>query len=318
MESIATRPSTPPARPRRHSKQATPFASPRAATEVPPVVVGVDGSERSRDALALATRLVEPGQRLLVAHVRAFGATDARDLIRDVADATFDALRDLVDPAVMREMRLVDNRSPSAGLHDLATSAGAALIVVGSSRRTRLGWMTGGSRVAESVLLRAPAPVAIAPHGYAETDHELRMMGCGVDGSPPSLTALAWAVHLARRRGAALRVLAVHPPIAFGGISTTGTFGYESATATARRDLDEQTRAASAAHGFEVDRHLLEGDPAGTLTAASAEMDLLVFGSRGRGRIRGVLFGSVARELVRSAVCPVVMVPNTATRPARD
>jgi hypothetical protein len=31
-----------------------------------PIVVGVDASERSRDALALATRLVDPGQLLLM------------------------------------------------------------------------------------------------------------------------------------------------------------------------------------------------------------------------------------------------------------
>ena len=34
-----------------------------------PLVVGVDGSERSRDALALAAQLADPGQRMLLTHV---------------------------------------------------------------------------------------------------------------------------------------------------------------------------------------------------------------------------------------------------------
>jgi hypothetical protein len=40
---------------------------------VAPLIVGVDGSERSADALALAARLAEPGQRLVLAHVHPYG-----------------------------------------------------------------------------------------------------------------------------------------------------------------------------------------------------------------------------------------------------
>jgi nucleotide-binding universal stress UspA family protein len=295
--------------PGRHAEPTTHIASPHAAAEIPPIVVGVDGSEGSRDALALAARLVQPGQHLLLAHVRAYGGAEARGRIRRVPDATFRALRETLDPAVKREMRLVDKRSASAGLHDLARSTGAALIVVGSSHRTRLGRLIRGS-VAESALRHARAPIAVAPRGYAEAGAELRTIGCGVDGSPPSLRALAWAVHLARRRGLTLRVLAVHTPIAFGGISTTGAFGYESATGTVRRDLDDQMGAAIAAHGLAAERQVLDGDPAAVLTEATAGLDLLVLGSRDRGRIRSLLFGSVARELVRCAVCPIVLVPS--------
>jgi nucleotide-binding universal stress UspA family protein len=196
----------------------------------------------------------------------------------------------------------VDNRSASAGLHDLAMSTGAALIVVGSSHRTHLGRLNRGG-VAESVLPHAPAPIAVAPHGYAEADAALWTIGCGVDGSPQSLTALAWADHLARRRGATLRVLGVHAPVAFGGISTTGAFGYQSATATLRRDLEEQMVAAIAAHGIAADRQLLDGGPAAMLIDATAGLDLLVLGSRDRGRIRSLLRRSVARASLSARRC---------------
>jgi hypothetical protein len=42
------------------------------ADGVAPLIVGVDGSERSRDALALAVQLAEPGQGILLAHVHPY------------------------------------------------------------------------------------------------------------------------------------------------------------------------------------------------------------------------------------------------------
>jgi nucleotide-binding universal stress UspA family protein len=58
---------------------------------------------------------------------------------------------------------------------------------------------------------------------------------------------------------------------------------------------------------------VLEGDAASELAAASAELDLLVLGSRGYGSVRSALLGSVSRALVRSAACPVVVLPAGST-----
>ena len=41
----------------------------------------------------------------------------------------------------------------------------------------------------------------------------------------------------------------------------------------------------------------------------SRDLDLLVCGSRGGGPLRSVLLGSVTERLLRSAACPVVIVP---------
>jgi nucleotide-binding universal stress UspA family protein len=288
---------------------------------VAPLIVGVDGSERSADALALAARLAEPGQRLVLAHVHPYGqlsdllsGDDYARLVREVAESTISAAQEMLHPGTERAMQLVANRSPAAGLHDLAAEQGAALIVVGSSHRSGLGRVFAGS-VAESVLAGAPVPVAVAARGLAGVQDSVRIVGCGFDGSPEAHEALGWAADIARRRRARVDVLAVHARMAFGGVSTAGALGYQSANDTIRRTLEKRMSdaIASLADGAEFSGRLLDGDPATELVKASSELDLLALGSRGYGPVRTVLLGSVSRTLVREAACSVVVLPRGAT-----
>jgi nucleotide-binding universal stress UspA family protein len=285
------------------------------------LIVGVDGSERSRDALALAVQLAEPGQRVMLVHVHPYGelsdllsGDDYERLVREVAESTLSAAQDTLHPATERVMKLVSNRSPAAGLHDLAVEKGAALIVVGSSHRSGLGRVLAGS-VAESVLAGAPVPVAVAPRGLADSQDSIRIVGCGFDGSPEARESLAWAADMAGRRRARLEVLAVHTRMAFGGVSSAGAFGYRSADDTLRLTFEKHMRdaIASLGHGVEVSGRLLDGDPATALVGASAELDLLTLGSRGYGPVRTVLLGSVSRTLVREGACSVVVLPRGAS-----
>ena len=289
--------------------------------ETSPLVVGVDGTERSHDALALASRLADPEQRLLLTHVHEYGRLSSllsegeyEEVLREIADSTFAAVQETLSPAAQRELRLVSNSSPAAGLQELAQETGASMIVVGSSHRSGLGRVLAGS-VTESVLAGASVPVAVAPHDYAGADPGPLTFGFGFDGSPESREALAWAANLARRRRAQLVVLAVHSPVAFGGVPTGGLISHQSANDALRRGVDEQLAEAVAAlgDGSGAGGRLLEGDAGRELTEVSAELDLLVLGSRGYGPVRSVLLGSVSRELARSAACPIVVVPRGGT-----
>lgn len=294
-----------------------------------PLVVGVDGTERSRDALTLAALLADQEQRVLPTHVHPYGRIsnllsggEYERLVREVADSTFAAVQETLAPTTQRELRLVANPSPAAGLQEIAQETGASIIVVGSSHRSGLGRVLAGS-VTESVLAGATVPVAVAPRDYTDDDRGLRTIGCGFDGSPESREALAWAAGLARRRRTRLLALAVHTPVAFGGVPTAGAIGYQSANDALRAALDEQLGEAVAAldHASQASGRLLDGDAASELTEVSAELDLLVLGSRRYGPIRTVLLGSVSRALARSAACPVVVVPRGAApqpQPARN
>jgi nucleotide-binding universal stress UspA family protein len=95
---------------------------------------------------------------------------------------------------------------------------------------------------------------------------------------------------------------------------------YESHQAIDAGDRETQDRwvrdaAAEAARtlterhpGLDVTTDVLEGDPVDTLTAAAADAELLVLGSRGHGPVVGFLLGSVGQQVIADAVRPVVLV----------
>jgi nucleotide-binding universal stress UspA family protein len=72
--------------------------------------------------------------------------------------------------------------------------------------------------------------------------------------------------------------------------------------------------------GLEVDSTVQLGVPADELSqlATKAGAALVVTGTRGRGPFTSALLGSVSRELVRGAPCPVMIVPDGAATGAFD
>ena len=210
-------------------------------------------------------------------------------------------------------MRVIPASSPAAGLQEIAEREAARLIVVGPSHRSGLGRVQPGS-TGERLLSGAPAPVAIAPRGYADSERGLEQVATAFDGSPESSQALEWAAKIAQSPDTRLRVVSVHAPIAFPHVSARGAFAGESVSRALRRALVQQQAAAIAAHGDSADGILRDGDPATVLVDASREADILVLGSRGYGPLRAVLLGSVSQAVIRHASCPIVVVPRAAAR----
>ena len=70
------------------------------------------------------------------------------------------------------------------------------------------------------------------------------------------------------------------------------------------QQVGERTRAVT-----------VQGLPADELAARSAALDLMVMGSRGYGPAKRLILGSTARKLVRSAACPVIVLPRGAHDP---
>jgi nucleotide-binding universal stress UspA family protein len=286
-----------------------------------PVVVGVDGSERSIDALALADRL-GAALRLpvVIAYVHPYGELaslfsegDYEQLVREVAESTFDQIREHLPSVPERRMQLVTEASPAAGLHAMAEREGAALTVIGSSNRSWIGRILVGG-TGERLLSGASVPVAVAPAGYAATASGLKLVGCGFDGSRESHRALAWTSALARSTSARLRVLSVYERILPASLAVGGGLPTASINDVLRRQFEEEVASAVSELDGDIDasQTLLDGDAQHLLACESGDLDLLVVGSRGYGPLRAVLLGSVSSALVRSARSPLVVVPRAA------
>jgi nucleotide-binding universal stress UspA family protein len=137
---------------------------------------------------------------------------------------------------------------------------------------------------------------------HAHVDFERILVG--VDGSRRGEAAAEFAGRLAGASGARLIVASVYTLRTLGGRLQSG----ERAAALAH---DAATRVARGP--FEC-RIAPSVSPAEGLRAiANAESaDLVVLGSRHRGRLGEALAGGVARRLVRGATLPVVLVPEIA------
>jgi nucleotide-binding universal stress UspA family protein len=287
-----------------------------ADPDTPSILVGWDGSEHADDALELGRVLAR--------------ATDAQLV---VAEVTVDRLRPLhrrrelfappVPPVpgtpgtIDVEPRGVISSSPADGLHDLAEEISTQVIVIGSTHRGPAGRVFLGS-VADGLIHGAPCAVAIAPRGYAKryATRLIRVVMVGFDASPEARVAAAQAARIASAAGASLRVVAVlepPPPAAMNPVT-----GFDLPDVIADEEGFLQRELAELVQGLPPDikpeGQVVHGDIARSLGALTAEdVDLLVVGSRGYGPLGRTVLGSVSSRIIRSATCPVLVVPRGAS-----
>ena len=280
------------------------------------IIVGVDGSKRCRDGLALARMLArETGGSILLASVHPASRRHAhQEAARAEAERCLAEAREAIAGVGAVEQRAVAANSPARGLHDLAEAEGADLIVLGSSHRGTAGRVLPGS-VGDRLLHGAPCAVAIAPAGYwGNPDPRPRVIGVGYLPGEHADAALTVATELALHEHAALRLIAVVDGTGFGGFGVRGGYGYAEIIGDVREETRERLEAALHALPGETRAQgvLREGDPAAELVEQSQTLDLLVTGSRGYGALGRAILGGVSSRVVREAACPVLVVPGVA------
>jgi nucleotide-binding universal stress UspA family protein len=271
-----------------------------------PIVVGVERSDRSRDALALARTLARTlHTRLILVAVRS-GAMESE------AEA---ALEWVASPmgGVPAESRVVACNSVTRGLQEVAGAESALAIVVGSSHRGPVGRIAPGT-VGERLLHGASCPVAVAPRGYScQTSAGIQRVGVGYTAGPEAGEALSAAVGIAARSGAALCLLSVVEPSQVAATLPLG-WGFGELEATQRDDLTLRIGDAiqDVAAPIDISGEVVDGYADDELARLSQEVDLLICGSRGQGRIGIVTLGDASTGLTRKAECPVLVVPRGA------
>jgi nucleotide-binding universal stress UspA family protein len=281
------------------------------------IVVGYDGRPQAHDAIAVGVALARATNAPLVLagaygpdHDLSAEELEARGL--EVGEELNRARRDLPsDLPFPVELVPVPGPSAPAALQDLAELEHPRALVLGSCHRGTVGRILIGS-VAERLLNGSPCPVIVAPRGFAQrSGDELRRVCVGFDARAEGWTALQRAAQVAAASGAELRLVMVLPPLT--GTPTMPMYPAETMAERRRRAEIELDRAVkSVARRVQPEGRLLRGSPAQVLADQAADADLLVTGSRGYGPLRRVLIGSVSTPLMRSAPCPVMVVPRTA------
>jgi nucleotide-binding universal stress UspA family protein len=131
-----------------------------------------------------------------------------------------------------------------------------------------------------------------------------------VDGSGHGGHATRLGARLARALGARLMLLTVYaePSASLGEPNYSEAL--TEALDEARRILDEAREVVRQAAGPDPETESLGGAPADTIVsvARDGDYDLVVVGTRGRGRLGAALLGSVSSAVAARAGRPVLVV----------
>jgi nucleotide-binding universal stress UspA family protein len=286
-----------------------------------PVVIGVDGSQGSANALRWGLVLAERHKapvRLVHAYDPAIhdmrigggydaGAlTDVYDVARDQLDAAA-VLAAETHPDLTVTTHLVDD-SAAAALVD--ESHEAETVVLGTHGVSAFSTLVAGSTTM-NVATHARSPVVAVP-STAEQAFGGRGVVVGVDGSPLSDDAIGFAFGHAAEGGASLTAVlawmdAIAPSVA------AAAFPVHDDPAHRVREAHEQLMAwlepwAAKYPDVVVHRRVVHEHPVRALASASDGAQLLVVGCRGRGAVRSMLLGSVSHGVLHLASCPVAVV----------
>ena len=282
----------------------------------PTIVVGVDGSDSSRQALDWAveeaTRRHRPLQ-VLCAWQSDYSEKTVAPVTRRIEEAS----------GAIVEAAAAHARTESPGL-EVATStvhaqAASALIAVSRRADTVVVGARGVGAVTEALLgstsmqlaAYASCPVVVVREHAGGRAAAARRVVVGVDGSETAAEATGYAFEQASERGLGLTVVHTwNANVYTSGLAMSVLVEpWDELVAEQERITDEATaRWTEKFPTVDVRTQVTQGRAADVLVEASENGELVVVGSRGRGGFRGLLLGSVSRSVLHRAHCPVAVV----------
>lgn len=284
-----------------------------------PVVVGVDGSASSTQAVRWAAQeavrrdvplvLLSVWTPIPAAVPHAPSLSPYEDGLIKQGHRWLEAATATAEEAApgVRTDLLQATGSPAARL--IGQSAAADLMVVGSRG---LGGFTGlvvGS-IAVALATHGLCPVVVVRGEQAETPAPDAPVVVGVDGSPTSQAAIEFAFAAASARHVPLVAVRAWSdlPVPNGWELELGPW---PEIEQAQAELLEANLAEAQARypDVEVKQALVRDAPTRALLEEAATAQLVVAGSRGRGGFRGLLLGSTSQALIYHSPCPVAVVP---------
>jgi maltose/moltooligosaccharide transporter len=156
----------------------------------------------------------------------------------------------------------------------------------------------------------------IMPLGHKRSITVYDRVVVGSDGTPTSLYAVDRAAEVAQAAQAKLIVVTAYregdpgkAPDPAKGLHRD-IYGVEAA----RKALNQSVTGLTRERARHIEQRLVVGDPAQALldTVGSNPASLIVVGNRGLGAKEGQLLGSVPGDVVKNAVCDVILVQTSA------
>lgn len=272
------------------------------------IVVGTDGSANAGVALHWAVE--EAGVH--GAQVEAVLVWSLLDQHHADGDDRFDPGYDQVaaEAAVAAYAVVEANEVATRAVCDLPVRAlleagdTADMLVVGARGKGGFDGLLLGA-VSERLVEQSSLPVVVI---RASAPVRGGRVVVGVDGSRTSRDALRWAAVEARARDADLDVVHGWRRSVLPASPWIGMYPDLGDLESAGREILDDVLADPALDGLRVHAHLAHGTAGRALVERAEGAGLVVVGSRGLGRLSGALLGSVSRQVVHHAPCPVAVL----------
>ena len=148
------------------------------------------------------------------------------------------------------------------------------------------------------------------------TQHQIRRIVVGVDGSEHATAALEWAAVMAKGFSSeVVAVFAISPPVYFdtGFSAPTVPVQFDDEWRTEIKKEFEQVWVKPLSDaGVKYRTEIKDGRAASVISqlADAEEADMVVVGRRGRGGVAELLLGSVSHELVLHSTRPVLVISS--------
>ncbi len=290
------------------------------------IVVPLDKADPASAALSTARALAaRTGAALALLHVinHRYPSTDLADEQRQIArrwlrEEAGALPHDAAAPAIIA----IRDGNPAEEIRIYADEIEADLICMATHARAGIGRIVLGS-VAERVVQDAHLPVLLVRQEVATPDIPLGApVVVPLDGSPRSEAALPYAVALAKRLGAPLTLVRVWDVIT---PTIVGPYAMPMDPQTFE-EVEEATEGAAIAYLTNVAARLASDIAARTVSLHGNAAEQLavylhkerpgfvVMGTHGRGGVPRWVLGSVAMELVRATVGPVLLIGDACAR----
>jgi len=285
------------------------------------VLVGVDGSKHNRAAVEWALREARARDCELIAayawhlptlvyYAPGYLPIAADEMAEEGTKLLQGAIGDIPGHEDVKvEMRVVQGPARVA-LSRVAEEPGVGLVVAGTHGHGSAPGALLGS-VSHGLSHRCTKPLVIVPdtpHGI-DVPPSIRRIVVGIDGSSAAEAALEWAAEEAGLHGSLLEVVTAWSWTSSPSEMVAGIPAGESLESVAR-DLLRRSVDSLAPSDIRLNCVTREGQPAAVLLDMAEGADLLVVGSRGRGRAAEMVLGSTSHQCVHRSSVPVVVVPS--------